>query len=96
MNPMGRRLPEISRFFGIVIRMFAESGVPHHRPHFHAYYQDERATFAIDAIELIGGNLPAREMRLVLAWAEIHRQELLANWDALQRGGLRTKIEPLR
>ncbi len=96
MSLVGRRLPEISRFFGIVIRMFAEPAAPHHRPHFHAYYQDERATVAIDAIEVIGGNLPAREMRLVLAWAEIHQQELLANWDALQRGGLSTKIEPLR
>jgi hypothetical protein len=72
-------MPEISRFFGIVIRMFAEPGAPHHRPHFHAYYQDMVGTFAIDAIELIRGELPARENRLVVAWAEIHQEELVAN-----------------
>lgn len=89
-------MPEISRFFGIVIRMFAEPGAPHHRPHFHAYFQDQAAVFAIDTIELIGGELPAREIHLVVAWAEIHRQELLENWNALQRGRLPSKIEPLR
>lgn len=89
-------MPEISRFFGIVIRMFAESGAPHHRPHFHAYFQNQAGIFAIDTIELIGGGLPAKEMRLVVAWAEIHRQELLDNWKALQRGRLPSKIEPLR
>ena len=51
-------MPEIARFFGIVIRMFAEPGGPHHRPHFHAYYQDSVAIVAIDRIELIAGELP--------------------------------------
>jgi len=63
-------MPELARFFGIIIRMFAEPAAPHHRPHFHAYYQDEVGIFAIDAIELIGGELPAKETRLVVAWAE--------------------------
>jgi len=89
-------LPEISRFFGIVIRMFAEPGAPHHRPHFHAYFQDQTAIFTIDTIELIGGELPAKETRLVVAWAEIHRPELFGNWNALQSGRLPSKIEPLR
>ena len=89
-------MPEISRFFGIVIRMFVEAGGPHHRPHFHAYYQDRVGIFAIDAIELIGGSLPARQERLVIAWAEIHRGELVENWSALQSGHRAAKIEPLR
>ena len=46
-------MPELSRFFGIVIRMFVEVGGVHHRPHFHAYYQDDVAVFAIDAVSLI-------------------------------------------
>ena len=46
-------MPEISRFFGIVIRMFAEPDAPHHRPHFHAYYQDTAAVFGIDPVERI-------------------------------------------
>ena len=58
-------VPEISRFFGIVIRMFVEVGAPHHTPHFHAYYQDNVGIFAIDPIELLAGGLPQRQRRLV-------------------------------
>ncbi len=89
-------MPELARFFGIIIRMFVEPTAPHHRPHFHAYYQDEVGIFAIDAIELIGGNLPRRQWRLVEAWAEIHQRELLDDWERLQAGRLPLKIEPLR
>ncbi len=53
-------MPEICRFFGIIIRMFAEPAVPHHRPHFYAYYQGEVAIIAVDVVELIGGGLPRR------------------------------------
>jgi hypothetical protein len=89
-------MPEIARFFGIVVRMFAEPAAPHHRPHLHAYYQDDVGIFAIDSIELIGGNLPQQQRRLVEAWAEIHHMELLAAWGRLQAGRLPGKIEPLR
>lgn len=70
-------MPELSRFFGIIIRMFAELGAPHHRTHFHAAYQSTTATFALDPIECIGGELPRTQQRLVEAWAEIHHAELL-------------------
>ena len=89
-------VPEISRFFGIVIRMFVEAGSPHHRPHFHAYYQGRVAVFAADSVERIGGSLPLRQERLVIAWAEIHQRELLQDWATLQAGGVPAKIEPLR
>ena len=89
-------MPEIARFFGIIIRMFAEPTAPHHRPHFHAYYQDDVAIFAIDTIEIIGGSFAQRQQRLVEAWAEIHQAELLAAWDRLQSGRPPGKIEPLR
>ena len=56
--------------------MFMEVGAPHHRPHFHAVYQDAKAVFAIDPIECIAGGLPQTQQRLVEAWAEIHREEL--------------------
>ena len=69
-------MPERSRFFGIIIRMFAAPSAPHHRPHFHAYYQDAAAVIAIDPIEIIGGELPDRQRRLVEAWTEIHGAEL--------------------
>lgn len=89
-------MPEIARFFGIIIRMFAEPGAPHHRPHFHAYYHDDVAILAIDTIELIAGHLPQRQQRLVEAWAEIHQAELLAGWERLQAGRPPGKIEPLQ
>lgn len=89
-------MPEISRFYGIVIRMFVEAGGQHHRPHFHAYYQESVGIYGVDVIELVAGELPIAQHRLVLAWAELHQQELLANWDALQAGSSPAKIEPLR
>jgi hypothetical protein len=89
-------MPELSRFFGIVIRMFVEVGEPHKRPHFHAYYQEQAAVFAIDTIECLGGELPTAQRRLVEAWAEIRRQELQHDWELLQSGQSPVKIEPLR
>jgi hypothetical protein len=62
-------VPEISRFYGIVIRMFVEAGGPHHRAHFHAYYQEHAAVFAVDTIECLGGSLPKAQQRLVEAWS---------------------------
>lgn len=88
-------MPEISRFYGIVIRMFAEAGARHHRPHFHAIYQDQAAAFAIDTLELLGGGLPIPQRRLVEAWAELHRAELLEDWTLLHSGQPPVKIDPL-
>lgn len=89
-------MPELSRFFGIIIRMFTEAGGPHHRPHFHAYYQDSVAVFSIDPVELMAGSLPLRQRRLVEAWAELHQRELGEDWALLQEGQRPMPIEPLR
>jgi len=89
-------MPELSRFFGIIIRMFVEVGGTHHRPHFHAYYQEAVAVFGIDPVELIAGELPTRQRRLVEAWAELHQGELAADWQRLQAGRPPKPIEPLR
>jgi hypothetical protein len=89
-------MPELSRFFGIIIRMFVEVGESHHIPHFHAYYQEDIAVFSIDPIELISGRLPKRQQRLVEAWAELHQAELLADWQRLQAGRSPLPIEPLK
>ena len=62
-------MPEVSRFFGIIIRMFVEAGGQHHMPHFHAYYQDDVGIYDIGKIERLAGSLPRRQERLVLAWA---------------------------
>ena len=88
-------MPTISCFFGIAIRMYWEAGNPHHRPHFHAYYQDYAAVFAIDDLSLLGGALPERQMRYVLSWAREHRNELEENWVRLWSGRTAQQIDPL-
>ena len=89
-------MPELSRFFGIIIRMYAELDAPHHGPHFHAYYQDAVAVYGLQPIELIAGEIPRRQQRLVEAWAELHHAELMADWQRLQAGQKPQPIDPLR
>lgn len=89
-------MPELTRFYGISIRMFVERGGKHHLPHFHVYYQDEVACFTIKPIAMIRGQLPTRQCRLIEAWAELHTQELLDNWELLQNDQMCFKIAPLR
>jgi hypothetical protein len=88
-------MPELSRFFGIIIRMYMEVGAPHNLPHFHAYCQDEVAVFSLDPVDLIAGLLSRRQRRLVEAWAELHQDELLADWQRLQAGQRPLPIDPL-
>jgi Domain of unknown function (DUF4160) len=89
-------MPELSRFFGIIIRMYWEGSAPHHTPHFHAYYHDDVAVYGFDPIELIAGSLPRRQRRLVEAWAELHEAELRIDWNRLQAGRTPVPIDPLR
>lgn len=89
-------MPELSRFFGIIIRMFSEPSERHHVPHFHAYYQESVAVFSISPVEIVTGSIPQRQQRLVEAWAELHQEELLADWNLLQEGKRPAPIEPLR
>lgn len=88
-------MPEISRFFGIIIRMFLEAGEPHSVAHFHAYYGDFVAVFGITPVQLIAGELPNRQRRLVEAWAELHTQELIDDWVLLQSARAPAAIKPL-
>lgn len=88
-------MPEISRFFGIIVRMFSEPSGQHHAPHFHVVYQDQIAVYTIDPIELISGSLPRRQQRLIEAWAELHQAELMADWARLKAGQLPVPIAPL-
>lgn len=89
-------VPELSRFFGIIIRMFSEVGAQHHVAHFHAYYQDEVGIFSVDPVELIAGSFPRRQRRLVEAWAELHQNDLAADWEMLEQGRIPRPIEPLK
>lgn len=91
----GTHMPTLSMFFGIIIRMFFERGECHHVPHVHAYYGEHVASYDFDGI-LLDGHLPLRQEKFVLAWIEIHREELLADWHLLQESGDFFKIDPLR
>jgi hypothetical protein len=63
--------------------------------HFHAYYQDYKAIIDINTCELKEGNLPKKQLKIVLAWAELRKEELLANWQLAMNGELPFKISPL-
>jgi hypothetical protein len=85
-------MPEISRFFGIVIALYwMEHGVPH----FHAKYGENRAAFAINDLALLEGQLPPRVMGLVLEWAFLHRDELLDDWNRAAAKRPLLPIQPL-
>ena len=85
-------MPEISRFFGIVIQMYFAD---HEPPHFHASYGGAEATVRIDPICLLRGDLPPRVLALTVEWARIHRAELLENWRRLRVDGTWSPIAPL-
>lgn len=85
-------MPEISRFYGIVIRMFWREHGP---PHFHAAYGDARALIGIDDLAVLKGHLPARARRLVMEWASLHQAELRNTWERARRSEAPGKIAPL-
>lgn len=89
-------MPELSRFYGIIIRMFFEPSQRRHTPHFHAYYQEHVAVFGISPVLLVAGSVPQRQQRLVEAWAELHQDELLDDWALLQEGRSPSPITPLQ
>jgi hypothetical protein len=88
-------MPAISMFFGIIVRMQSERGGKHNKPHIHALYGDYEVVVTIEG-EVLEGELPNKQMKLLLAWIAIHEDELRANWDLLSKGEGYFKIEPLR
>ena len=67
----------------------------HNPPHFHAKYQEYRAVFNMDG-EIISGEMPKKQTKYIVAWADIHRDELLANWELIENNESVYKIEPLK
>ncbi len=86
-------MPEISRFFGIVIKMYWDD---HNPPHFHAFYAGEQALIDIVVLSPFAGRLSPRALGLVIEWATIHQRELLADWDRAKGQEPLDSIEPLR
>ena len=85
-------MPEISRFFGIIIAMFFDD---HNPPHFHARYGKDGVAIEIASLRVLEGQIPARALGLVMEWASQHKKELLNDWDLAKKNQPPKKIEPL-
>lgn len=83
-------------FYGIVVMMFFKDNRQHNLPHIQIRYQDSKAVIDIAAGEILDGKFLQKQLRMVQAWVEIHRDELLADWDLALAGEQPCKIEPLR
>ena len=96
MHPQNNKtkdiMPEISKFYGIIIYMYIDD---HNPPHFHVWYDEYQAEVTIkDGI--VRGEMPRRALRLVYEWLDLHRDELMENWERLSNSEAAKKIEPLR
>jgi hypothetical protein len=86
-------VPEISRFFGIIVAMFFDE---HNPPHFHARYGDEKVAVDINSLRVLEGRISPRALGLVIEWASQHKDELLTNWELVRNNQAPRKIEPLK
>ena len=89
-------MPVISMFYGIIVSLYFVDNKRHNLPHIHVKFQDQEAVLSISDGALLEGSLPPGKMRLVSAWMEIHRDELMADWELAVSGQQPFKIEPLR
>ncbi|HLG12930.1 MAG TPA: DUF4160 domain-containing protein [Blastocatellia bacterium] len=85
-------MPEISRFLGIVIRMYFND---HRPPHFHVEYNEFEASVVIETLGIVEGRLPAKVLSLAVEWASLHQTELMQNWESIRTTGVYRRIEPL-
>ncbi len=88
-------MPIISMFYGIIIRMYLLDNKQHNLPHIHAKYAEFVASITIEDGDILAGELPRKQLRLVQAWIELHRDELSANWEIAISGENPYKISPL-
>jgi len=85
-------MPEICRFYGILIAMFWDD---HNPPHFHARYGEYKAAIEIGTLRILDGSLPPRALGLVVEWASQHEEELMNNWNKARNSRPLAKISPL-
>ena len=85
-------MPELSRFLGIIIAMYFND---HNPPHFHVLYNEFEAEIEIKTLAILEGELPPRVLGLALEWAGLHKEELLDDWELIQKTGKFNKIQPL-
>lgn len=89
-------MPTISMFYGILVLMFFRDDSRHHLPHIHVRYQGDEATVAIEGGNVIEGNLPPKQFKMVQAWIEIHKEELMVDWELAVNGDEPFRIAPLQ
>ena len=87
-------MPIISSFYGIIVRMYFNDNEQQHKPHFHVKYSEYEASFDFDG-NIIVGKFPPKQSKLVVAWAEIHKEELSALWEVMQGENQFFKIKGL-
>ena len=85
-------MPEVARFFGLVIAMHYND---HEPPHFHVRYGEQKAFIDIETLTVLAGSLPPRTLGLVIEWAARYQKELLENWDRVKRQEPLKRIPPL-
>lgn len=88
-------MPELSRFYGIVVAMFSEQGAKHKSPHVHVRYGSDKASYTLDG-KVLAGHMPPTANKLVKEWLSVHKSELYKAWDASVQGEAPAKIEPLK
>ena len=88
-------MPVISMFYGIIIRLYLLDNQHHNLPHIHARYAECEASLGLAEGDVLAGELPRKQLRLVQAWIELHRDELMADWELAASGELPYKIDPL-
>ena len=93
--PEGSFMPEISRFYGIVVKMIYNDNDKHHKPHVHVYYGEYEASVSLDGL-VLEGRIPAKQYRILAGWMAIHEEELYAAWNNAVRSIPFDRIEPLR
>jgi len=86
----------ISMFYGIIVSLYFFDNRRHKKPHIHVKYQDDEAVLSIPDGKLIEGNLKSNKLKLVEAWIEIHRDEIMADWELASEGNEIYKIDPLK
>ena len=89
-------MPSISAFYGIIIYMYFMDNKQHHLPHIHAKYSGEEVIISLPDGKVLDGKIPSSKMKLLQAWVEIHKEELMADWELAVSGEQPYKIDPLK
>lgn len=87
-------MPELSRFYGIIITMYFDDTKQHHKPHIHAFYGEYEAAIALDG-EVLAGSIPVKQLKIINAWLAIYENQVYGAWNKAVRSEHFDKINPL-